>query len=55
MYLSGVTVELAEQLRDTHRVDVADAVTVIPATETILESTQKAIDEAEAWLAAHAK
>ena len=40
MYLSGVTVELAEQLRDTHRVDLEDAVTVIPATETILESTR---------------
>ena len=54
MYLSGVTVELAEQLRDTHRVDLEDAVTVIPATETILESTQKALDDAESWLAAHA-
>ena len=54
MYLSGVTVELTEQLRDTHRVDLEDAVTVIPATETILESTQQAIDDAESWLAAHA-
>ena len=54
MYLSGVTVALAEQLRDTHRVDLEDAVTVIPATETILESTQTAIDAAEVWLASHA-
>lgn len=54
MYLSAVTPELAEQLRDTHRVDLEDAVTVIPATETILESTQTAIEDAEAWLAAHA-
>ena len=53
MYLSGVTVELAEQLRDTHRVDLEDAVTVIPATDTILESTQQATDDAESWLAAH--
>ena len=54
MYLSGVTAELREQLRDTHRVDLQDAVTIIPATKTILESTQTAIDDAEAWLAAHA-
>jgi hypothetical protein len=54
MYLSGVSQELTEQLRDTHRVDLQDAVTMIPATKTILESTQTAIDDAEAWLAAHA-
>ena len=54
MYLSGVTFELAEQLRATHRVDLEDAVTVIPATETILESTQTAVEAAEVWLASHA-
>ena len=51
LFLSGVGPDLLEQLRHTHRVDLRDAVTVIPASETILESTQKAYDDAEEWLA----
>lgn len=54
LFLSGVGPDLLEQLRHTHRVDLRDAVTVIPASETILESTQKAYDDAEEWLAVHA-
>jgi len=54
VFLSGVGPDLLEQLQHTHRVDLQDAVTVIPASETILESTQKAYDDAEEWLAVHA-
>jgi len=54
LFLSGVGPELLEQLRYTRRVDLSDAVTVIPASQTILESTQKAYDAAEQWLAVHA-
>jgi sulfate permease, SulP family len=54
LFLSGVQPDLGAQLRDTHRVDLRDAVTVVPASDTILESTQAALDDAEAWLAVHA-
>jgi SulP family sulfate permease len=54
LFLSGVGPDLLEQLRHTHRVDLRDAVTVVPASDTILESTQKAYDDAEEWLAVHA-
>ena len=54
LFLSGVEPDLLDQLRRSHRVDLRDAVTVVPASETILESTQQAYDDAEAWLAAHA-
>ena len=53
LFLSGVQPDLHKQLQDTNRVDLQDAVTVIPASDTILESTQKALDDAEAWLAVH--
>ena len=53
LFLSGVQPGLHKQLQDTHRVDLQDAVTVIPASDTILESTQQALDDAEAWLAEH--
>jgi SulP family sulfate permease len=51
LFLSGVSAELIEQLQSTHRVDLRDAVTVVPASEALLESTQKALEDAEAWLA----
>jgi SulP family sulfate permease len=51
LYLSGVHPDLNEQLRSTHRVDLHDDVTVIPASDTILESTQKALDDAQTRLA----
>jgi SulP family sulfate permease len=54
LFLSGVTAELVEQLRSTHRVDLKDAVTVVPASETVLQSTLNAVDQAEAWLVLHA-
>lgn len=52
LFLSGVEPDLLEQLQKTHRVDLRDAVTVVPVSDTILESTQKALDDAEAWLVA---
>jgi sulfate permease, SulP family len=54
LFLSGVQPDLHQQLRDTDRVDLQDAVTVIPASDTILQSTQQALDDAEAWLGVHA-
>jgi SulP family sulfate permease len=51
LFLSGVNPDLVEQLRHTHRVDLRDTVTIVPAHETILASTRKAYDDAEAWLA----
>jgi sulfate permease, SulP family len=51
LYLSGVHPDLNEQLRSTHRVDLHNDVTVIPASDTILESTQKALDDAQTRLA----
>jgi SulP family sulfate permease len=51
LFLSGVDPDLVEQLRATHRVDLRDAVTVVPASKTIFESTQHAYDDARAWLA----
>jgi sulfate permease, SulP family len=54
LFLSGVQPDLGEQLRNTHRVDLRNAVTVVPASDTILESTQQALDAAEALLAVRA-
>ena len=54
LFLSGVEADLLDQLRRSHRVDLQDAVTVVPASETILKSTQRAYDDGEAWLAVHA-
>jgi SulP family sulfate permease len=54
LFLSGVAPKLHEQLRSTHRVDLVEAVTVIPASDTILQSTNEAVDTAQAWLAVHA-
>jgi SulP family sulfate permease len=54
LFLSGVQPDLLEQLQKSHRVDLRDAVTVVPASETVLQSTQKAFDDADAWLAVRA-
>jgi hypothetical protein len=54
LFLSGVQCDLHKQLQSTHRVDLRDAVTVVPASDTLLESTQCAFDDAEALLAVHA-
>jgi hypothetical protein len=45
-FLSGVGPDLLEQLQHTHHVDLRDAVTVVAASDIILESTQKAHDDA---------
>lgn len=50
LFLSGVGPELAEHLRRTGRVDVADAVTVIPAGPDVGGSTLQAYRIAERWL-----
>ena len=52
LFLSGVQSELHKQLKDAHRVDLQDAVTVIPASDSVMQSTQQALDDAQAWLAA---
>ncbi len=54
LFLSGLSPELIEQLQGSHRVDLRDAVTVVPASEAVLQSTNRAFEEAEAWLAAGA-
>ncbi len=54
LFLSGVEPDLFDQMGRSRRVDLEDAVTVFPAEETILQSTQQAREEAEAWLAGHA-
>ncbi|HEY6397574.1 MAG TPA: SulP family inorganic anion transporter [Solirubrobacteraceae bacterium] len=54
LFLSGVQPDLLEQLQKSHRLDLRDAVTVVPASETVLQSTQKAVDDADAWLAVRA-
>jgi len=54
LFLSGVDQALLEQLERTHRIDVREAVTVVPASETIFESTHRALHDAEGWLDSHA-
>ena len=54
LFLSGVQPDLLEQLQKSHRVDLRDAVTVVPVSETVLQSTQKAFDDADTWLAVRA-
>lgn len=54
LFLSGVDPDLLKQLQKGQRVDLQDAVTVVPASDTILASTYTALDDAEAWLAIHA-
>jgi SulP family sulfate permease len=51
VFLSGVGPQLAEGLVRTHRVDLEDAVTVIPASATVHESTRAAYAAARTWLA----
>jgi SulP family sulfate permease len=50
LFLSGVDSELADQLRRTGRVDVADAVTVVPAGPHVGGSTLRAYRAAQQWL-----
>jgi MFS superfamily sulfate permease-like transporter len=44
LFLSGVEPDLLKQLQKGHRVDLQDTVTVVPASDTILESTQTDLD-----------
>lgn len=50
LFLSGVAPELVDQLHRTRRVDLRDAVTIVPASETILASTRAAHAAAQQWL-----
>jgi sulfate permease, SulP family len=54
LFLSGVQPDLLEQLQKSQGVDLRDAVTAVPSSETVLQSTQKAFDDADAWLAVRA-
>jgi len=47
-----VDANLLEQLRITDRPNLDQRVTMVPASDTILESTLSAHDEGEQWLAA---
>ena len=50
LFLSGIEPDLLNQLQKSHRIDLQNTVTVIPATDTILKSTLQAYDDAQAWL-----
>jgi SulP family sulfate permease len=52
LYLSGVDPLLVKQLRTSRRID-PDLVAIVPATETLLDSTRGAYDQAKAWLLEH--
>ena len=52
LYLSGINPRLVKQLRTTQRID-PDRVTIVPATDTLLDSTRLAFEQAEGWLADH--
>jgi len=53
LYLSGVGPELAELLRRTDLMDVSGPVGVFEATELVGESTEQAVQDAEAWAVQH--
>ncbi len=50
LFLSGVGPELVEHLHRTHRVDVAESVTVLPESPAVGGSTLAAYRAAEEWL-----
>ncbi|MEO8285311.1 MAG: SulP family inorganic anion transporter [Chloroflexota bacterium] len=50
LYLSGVDEDVGEQLRRVGKLDVDGVVQVVPANETIGESTRQALASANAWL-----
>ncbi len=50
LFLSGLTSDLAEHLRRTHRVDVDGTVTIIEAESAIGDATLAAYQAATAWL-----
>jgi sulfate permease, SulP family len=50
LYLSGVDPQFVRQLRTSHRID-PEVVTIVPATDTLLDSTRQAYDQATTWLA----
>ena len=54
LFLSGVDRDLSDQMREISPRRSRGRRDRVPRHETILESTQQARDDAEAWLAAHA-
>ena len=52
LYLSGVSAELAKQMRAAHVVERTEGLHIVEATAVIGESSLEAYDEATTWLAA---
>ena len=50
LYLSGVTTRIASQLRMAGKLDLTDAVQVVPEASVLGESTRRALESASAWL-----
>lgn len=50
LYLSGVDDEVSEQLRRAGKLDLDEAVQVVPADEVLGASTERALANASAWL-----
>lgn len=51
LYLSGVGPEFHEQLQRSGKLEAMSAVTIVPARETVFDSSMEAVELAEAWLA----
>jgi SulP family sulfate permease len=50
LFLVGVDPHVAEQIRRTGKLGTDDTVTIYPATPVLLESTEQAVADAQAWL-----
>jgi sulfate permease, SulP family len=53
LYLSGLSPSVVQQMRETGALTVHGPVDVVPATDVIGESTERALHEAQAWLVRH--
>jgi sulfate permease, SulP family len=51
LYLSGLTKEAQDQLVASRKLDLTGPVQVFPASSVVLESTRKAVENAQAWVA----
>jgi SulP family sulfate permease len=51
LFLVGVSPHVAEQIRRTGKLGTDNVVTIYPATAVLLESTERAVADARAWLA----
>jgi len=50
LYLSGVDERLAAQLRRAGKLDLDGEVRLVPALDVLGASTQRAVEQASAWL-----